>query len=110
MERALDRVVDLLDPSLNQIHNMTTDEARRHLLSAAPEAVRGIDGSFALFARDGVAVRIRSVTRARAQARWRRRISAQSRCFMNRANCGILSSGSGADPPAGNPSRRQRRL
>jgi asparagine synthase (glutamine-hydrolysing) len=58
MDRALDRVVDLLDPSLNRIHNMTEAEARSRILSADPEAVRAIDGSFALLARDGVAVRM----------------------------------------------------
>jgi len=58
MDRALDRVVDLLDPSLNRIHNMTMEEARRRILSADPDAVRAIDGSFALLARDGVAVRM----------------------------------------------------
>jgi asparagine synthase (glutamine-hydrolysing) len=58
MDRALARVVDLLDPSLNRIHNMTEAEARSRILSADPEAVRAIDGSFALLARDGVAVRM----------------------------------------------------
>jgi asparagine synthase (glutamine-hydrolysing) len=58
MDRALDRVVDLLDPSLNRIHNMAEAEARSRILSADPEAVRAIDGSFALLARDGVAVRM----------------------------------------------------
>jgi asparagine synthase (glutamine-hydrolysing) len=58
MERALDRVWDLLDPSLNRIHNMSAEEARACVLSADPGAVRGIDGSFALLARDGVSVRM----------------------------------------------------
>jgi asparagine synthase (glutamine-hydrolysing) len=37
---------------------MTEAEARSRILSADPEAVRAIDGSFALLARDGVAVRM----------------------------------------------------
>jgi asparagine synthase (glutamine-hydrolysing) len=58
MLKVVERVVDLLDPALNQIENMTVDEARGLLLSADPEAVLGIRGSFALLARDGVAVRM----------------------------------------------------
>lgn len=58
MDQNVDRVVDLLDPALNQIHDMTVEEARQRVLSGRPEAVRGIDGSFALLARDGVAVRM----------------------------------------------------
>ncbi|HEY5906865.1 MAG TPA: asparagine synthetase B family protein, partial [Vicinamibacteria bacterium] len=58
MDRTLDRVVDLLDPSVNQIQNMTVDEARERVRAADPAAVRGIDGSFALLARDGIAVRM----------------------------------------------------
>ena len=58
MHSYIERVVDLLDPSLNQIHNMTTEEARQRLLSGKAEAVREIDGSFALLARDGKTVRL----------------------------------------------------
>jgi asparagine synthase (glutamine-hydrolysing) len=58
MPEPKERVVDLLDPALNQILNMREDEARRRLLSADPEAVRGIEGSFALLARDGITVRM----------------------------------------------------
>src|SRR4051794_14869972 len=54
----VERVVDLLDPTLNQIHNMTVDEARARVLSGKAEAVREIDGSFALLARDGKTVRM----------------------------------------------------
>jgi asparagine synthase (glutamine-hydrolysing) len=50
--------VDLLDPALNHIHNLSLDEARRRVLSGRPEAVREIDGSFALLARDGKTVRM----------------------------------------------------
>ena len=58
MNDYIERVVDLLDPSLNQIHNLTVEEARRSVLSGRPEAVREIDGSFALLARDGKTVRL----------------------------------------------------
>ncbi len=58
MHSYIERVVDLLDPSLNQIHNMTTEEARQRVLSGKAESVREIDGSFALLARDGKTVRL----------------------------------------------------
>jgi asparagine synthase (glutamine-hydrolysing) len=58
MHRSLDRVVDLLDPRLNRIHNMDLDEARRRVLSGDPAAVRAIDGSFALVAIDGIHVKL----------------------------------------------------
>ena len=58
MNDYIERVVDLLDPSLNQIHNMTVEEARQRVLSGKPESVREIDGSFALLARDGKTVRL----------------------------------------------------
>src|ERR1041384_7578845 len=58
MDHYIERIVDLLDPALNHIRNMTVDEARRHLLSGKPEAVREIDGSFALLAREGRTVRM----------------------------------------------------
>ena len=58
MDQYLERVVDLLDPALNRIHNLTLEEARCRVLSGSPEAVREIDGSFALLARDGKTVRM----------------------------------------------------
>jgi hypothetical protein len=51
-------VVDLLDPGLNRIGNMTVGEARQRVLSADPAAVRAIDGSFALVASEGQTVRL----------------------------------------------------
>lgn len=54
----IERVVDLLDPSLNRIYNMSLEEARQRVLSGNPEAVREIDGSFALLAREGKTVRM----------------------------------------------------
>ena len=58
MLRPVERIVDLLDPRLNQIHNMSLDEARRRVLAGDPADVRSIDGSFALIAVDGVTVRM----------------------------------------------------
>lgn len=54
----VERVVDLLDPSLNRILNMPVEEARQRVLSGDPDAVRQIDGSFALLARNGKTVRM----------------------------------------------------
>src|SRR2546427_7169948 len=56
MDHYIERVIDLLDPSLNRIHNMTVNEARRRVLWDKPEAVREIDGSFALLACKGKTV------------------------------------------------------
>jgi asparagine synthase (glutamine-hydrolysing) len=58
MHRHVERVVDLLDPQLNQLHDVDVAEARRRVLSGDPAAVRGIDGSFALVAVDGKTVRM----------------------------------------------------
>ena len=54
----MERVVDLLDPSLNRLHNLTLDEARARVLSGDADAVRTIDGSFAILARNGKTVRM----------------------------------------------------
>ena len=37
LNQYLERVVDLLDPTLNRIHNMTAAEAQARLLRAEPE-------------------------------------------------------------------------
>ena len=58
MYQPISRIVDLLDRSLNVIHNMDVDEAVRRVLSGDADAVGGIDGAFALVAHDGVTVRI----------------------------------------------------
>ncbi len=64
MHDYVERVVDLLDPSLNLIHNLSLDEARRRVLCGTPQEVREIDGSFALLAREGKRVRMaRSIDR-----------------------------------------------
>jgi asparagine synthase (glutamine-hydrolysing) len=58
MLRPISRVVDLLDPALNQIHNMGVEEARQVVLAGEPAAVRAIDGSFALVASEGQRVHL----------------------------------------------------
>jgi asparagine synthase (glutamine-hydrolysing) len=58
MSRPLERIVNLLDPALNRVYNMELDEARRRVLSGDPAAVRGIEGSFAIVAVDGIHVRL----------------------------------------------------
>src|SRR5262245_61343201 len=58
MDHTIERVVDLLDPSLNRIYNMSVEEAGHCVLSGRPEAVRDIDGSFALLAREGKTIRM----------------------------------------------------
>src|SRR5882762_2316791 len=54
----IERVVDLLDPALNRIYNLSLEDARARVLSNNAEAVREIEGSFALLARDGKTVRM----------------------------------------------------
>jgi asparagine synthase (glutamine-hydrolysing) len=58
MDHYIEQLVDLTDPSGNQIYNMTVEQARECILRGAPEAVREIAGSFALVARDGKTVRL----------------------------------------------------
>ena len=54
----IERVVDLLDPALNRIYNLPVEEARARVLRNDAAAVRDIEGSFALLARDGKTVRM----------------------------------------------------
>ncbi|HRC85813.1 MAG TPA: asparagine synthase-related protein [Thermoanaerobaculia bacterium] len=49
----LHRIVDLIDPEIQQLLDLSVEEARARLLSREPEAVAGIRGSFALVAREG---------------------------------------------------------
>lgn len=62
--QAVDRVVDLLDPGKNLLFNVTTEEARALLVEGDADAVRRLDGHFAL-----VATRERSVLLARSLGR-----------------------------------------
>lgn len=54
----LERVVDLTEPSANHILNMSVEEARARIGQGPAEAVREIDGSFALIAKSGKVVRL----------------------------------------------------
>lgn len=56
--RYIERVVDLLDPGVNDILNMSVDEARQRVMAGDPAGVRGIEGSFAILAKDGITVRL----------------------------------------------------
>lgn len=58
MPQLVESVVDLLDPALNHLYGMDVDEARRRVQSGDATAVRAIDGSFALVARDGLTVHL----------------------------------------------------
>jgi asparagine synthase (glutamine-hydrolysing) len=58
MLQPVSRVVDLLDPALNRLSDLTVDEARARVLSGDASAIRAIDGSFALVAVDGTTVRL----------------------------------------------------
>jgi asparagine synthase (glutamine-hydrolysing) len=57
MNHYLERVVDLIDPSLNRLLTCSLDEARRRLF-LTPAEVRELDGSFALVAKEGKTVRL----------------------------------------------------
>ncbi len=58
MNEYIERVVDLIDPGTNRIGNLTVEEARQRVLRGPVELIRGIEGSFALVARRGKAVRM----------------------------------------------------
>jgi asparagine synthase (glutamine-hydrolysing) len=58
MLQHIERLVDLIDPSLNANENMTVEEARTRVLHGDPAAVRAIEGSFAIVAKDGITVRL----------------------------------------------------
>ncbi len=54
----IERVVDLTDPALNRLYNLSVEEARARVLAKDADGVRAIEGSFALLARDGKTVRM----------------------------------------------------
>src|SRR5438552_7426062 len=58
MDDYIEKVVDLTKPSSNQIYNLSIEAARSRVLNGSPEAVREIEGSFALVARSGKTVRL----------------------------------------------------
>ncbi len=54
----VERVVDLLPSDVNDILNLSVDDARQRVWRGKPEDVRAIEGSFALIAREGKRVRL----------------------------------------------------
>src|SRR5436853_7207012 len=58
MDDYIEKLVDLTKPSSNQIYNLSIEAARSRVLNGGPEAVREIEGSFALVARKGKTVRL----------------------------------------------------
>ncbi len=58
MHQYLERVVDLTEADGNCLYNLTLEAAREKILSGSPEAVRAIEGSFALVAKNGKTVRM----------------------------------------------------
>jgi len=64
VDHYVERVVDLIEPESNHIYNMSVDEARALLFEQPAESVLQIQGSFALLAKSGKAVRmVRSLDR-----------------------------------------------
>lgn len=60
----ISRVINLTNPEKNVIYNMTNEEATELLRSGSTEAVRNIDGQFALVSVDGKTIRMaRSIGR-----------------------------------------------
>ena len=49
----VERVVNLIKPDSHRIYNMSVQEAEQRILSGDPNGVEGIDGSFALLAKEG---------------------------------------------------------
>jgi len=58
LQQYVERVVDLREPEANQIYNLTLEEAERLLLEQPADAIRSIEGSFALLARAGKIVKM----------------------------------------------------
>jgi len=58
MHTYVGELVDLTDPALNRLDDLSIEEARARVLAGDPAAVRAIGGSFAIVAREGETVRI----------------------------------------------------
>ncbi len=56
--RPVAKVIDLLDPSRNTIFSHSPDQARKIVREGTPEAVRSIDGHFAIVAQNGRRIRM----------------------------------------------------
>ncbi len=54
----IEQLVDLTEPSENQLYNLSAEDARGVLLGRSPEAMAQVQGSFAIVARDGKTVRM----------------------------------------------------
>jgi asparagine synthase (glutamine-hydrolysing) len=64
MHRYIERAVDLLDPDINQLYNITPEAARELLLKNPVETARNLQGSFALIAKQSQTVTmVRSLDR-----------------------------------------------
>jgi len=58
VQQYVERVVDLTEPEANQIYNLSVEDARQLLLDQPADAMRGVEGSFALLARSGKTVKM----------------------------------------------------
>jgi asparagine synthase (glutamine-hydrolysing) len=58
VDQYIERVVDLIDPEVNEIFDLSVEQARDLLFSQSAEALQGIHGSFALLAKSGKTVRM----------------------------------------------------
>jgi asparagine synthase (glutamine-hydrolysing) len=58
VDQYIERVVDLIDPEVNEIFDLSAEQARDLLFSQPAEALEGIHGSFALLAKSGKTVRM----------------------------------------------------
>jgi asparagine synthase (glutamine-hydrolysing) len=54
----VERVVDLIEPDVNQLYGLTVEQARGIILNGSAEEVGRIAGSFALIAREGKTVKL----------------------------------------------------
>lgn len=57
-EEYVERLVNLLDPQANLLFNMTFEEATERVGTGSPEAVREIEGQFALIHKEGTCIRM----------------------------------------------------
>jgi asparagine synthase (glutamine-hydrolysing) len=58
VDQYIERVVDLIDPEVNAIFDLSVEQARDLLFSQPAEALQSIHGSFALLAKSGKTVRM----------------------------------------------------
>jgi asparagine synthase (glutamine-hydrolysing) len=58
MDHYIEQLVDLIPESSNQLYHLTLEQARARVWSGQPAAVREIEGSFALIAREGKTVKM----------------------------------------------------